>query len=575
MPGNQTQSQAPLKVISINDFTAGIVNQTYNFSTTRAFTRAPNAGTKTTFSANTYGCMGLPGGGLLFGPTVTTTVARTPTWPGTTPANNSTSISGIVPGAQGGGIVIISAIVSGSYLFAAYEISVTNQPVTSVLYSVAGGTSATNLTPATFPFRTVLSNGTAFGDFLIFTAESVTATGGSVHYFNTIANGTMASGRSGWAIPANGRVWYLEFVPGSPNNISPLQYEYLSLISYTDPTISTGTANLTIGTQETIVDYDDISSFGGWGSISSSETLLIKQGTGGVIISGDIFNPTISRAPAVQGTNNLFGQAALTPIGLVYRSQGNGVWAWGGGASAQKISAQLSDSLFPDNPGANYQEIGPQPTGGLGFYNVQQIRNLIFTDGGFFYNMDTSSWWRLPPYSNIGGVGAPFGPIFYLDWTPLLITSSPNTDQIIDFSSVYMGGTNGNQLTYVNYTFDQAESVAFTPPVNHYNSFLEINPIELSDHMVEVQQIEFTIQGNGELFVSILGVDGITPTPATVSTNVSSQSFQRYRLNCSFITDVIVLQIGWNSAGPRTATPILGSIEIKYRDTYPIATTNN
>jgi len=581
MPGQFTRSEGSLQVLKISDFTSGIRSQKNTDTISQSSSVwVPNANQSISLSANSYGVMALPNGGLLLGPSVAQVVgAPVPSLPDIT---NGCAVGGIINNFLGYDNNHWTQINCLDAAHTAHGGVVRNDGMGAITAGFTGaynGSAGAGIDVAfpTFPFHTTLVNATpAFGEYVVFSTPFYhDGTGGIV--WSTANGATTGLLRgfpcNGWAIPGGGRVWLIEggiVLPWVPSGTATTQI--WNTISYTDPSIGTA-SNLTIGTQKTLIDYDNPASFGAWGQYATNEYFFVKTNRGGVIASGDIFNPSITVIPTVAGTNGLIGQARMTPIGLVYRSAGNGVWAWNGGASATKISAQLNDSLWPENAAANY--VFPSNVRFPNFYNVEYYSNKIFFDGGFFYDIPTDSWWRLPPWASVSSVaGTTFCPYFYS-------TLNGNTSSVNgvfgDIAAVYMGAPSNlgaNNLVATIYCFD----MAFTqsgPPTGFYHSFYETNPIQFSfDDLVEVQEINIVMQGQGTMTANVLGIQGAVGTSSTWA--VTNTNFNREILTCKFQTDVIILQLGWVQqltlgVGPSfLPTPIIESIEIKYRSVAPL-----
>lgn len=558
MPGNSTKSQAALQTLRIADFTSGIVSQSYYSRSARV----PNNSQKITASENTYGVMGLPGGGLICAPVIASAPTSTITFPThfTFPV-----ITGIVQGRPEtstgwfNNAIVVTGLNSSTANLATLLLESTSAGHTNTIYTNGDvGNSASSSSYLSFPCSSIMdTTGTTLEEAIMWAVNgaSISATfypwvsdGGS-------RSGNLGVGNIGFLISANGRIW----------QISPLASwlggnQIWASINYTNP--SAGTApNVTINVENTLIDYDSPMSFGGWGVVSSSEMLIVKAGMGGIIISGDIFNPTISRAPAVQGTNGMMGVASQTPMGLVYVSSGAGVWAWSGGGASQKISPQVDDSFFDVGATAGNVSFTSLMGGSSNSYNCQYINNMLFVSGGKFYDPNTSAWWQLPTYMNTADTNG-YQPFFY----------SPQSNATAGLGVSCPWFQNASGTTTFNetlYSWDVLNVI--TPPTGKFNSFWESNPIFLSNNqdIVEVQEIDVVMSGQGTLSLKVLGVGGGTASFRTVTIN--STQLKRYRLPVEFQTDVVVLQVGFTYGTPGQ-TAIIESICLDYRTTFPIAT---
>ena len=443
----------------------------------------------------------------------------------------------------------------------------------------------------TLPFSTTMIPGTA-GTF--FVAILWTA-GIEVIWYSpshpSADSGTLGSPEGVYAIPMNGRIWGIGSASAT-NNIENLYVSgiyYTGAISYVATNTYSWTATSSGASGEAnpaIVDFDDPNTFTAWGTMTNGEVLMIKNGEGAVLIIGDIYSPTIEKLPAVRGTNNLFGQAQMTPLGLVYRSHGNGVWAWNGGSTSQKISAQLSDSVWYDSNPDGYvygsatalqgagMNVGLDGPNNMPAFTVTYAQNMIFFDSGFFYNLDTNSWWRLPIYAddvNAWAQDSVFCPFMYAVNHDLTDGTNPFPCPI---SAVYFDVAGGDQtaMYHTNYAFDLGGgSYEFTPPSGCYGSYWESNPIQLAtEGFVEIQEISVVIQGNGTLSVQISGDPGTIAlaedeTIGSVSRISARPLYHTIRDRCN--QD----KIRWTNASGDTVTPIIESLQIDYVERFPVA----
>lgn len=86
-----------------------------------------------------------------------------------------------------------------------------------------------------------------------------------------------------------------------------------------------------------------------WGSISTGEYVAIYGDGGAALINGGlVFSgiTSIIKLPGVVGPGRAMGKGALSPIGLVYATDDDGVYVWNGSNSSQKLSQAVPDSGF-------------------------------------------------------------------------------------------------------------------------------------------------------------------------------------------------------------------------------------
>ena len=221
----------------------------------------------------------------------------------------------------------------------------------------------------------------------------------------------------GWFFSHQGRLLCVNKANGQ------FQEANINTISFTDPPESDS-----LGTQQTIVvpiNFDDITCFG---SLSSGELLLLCRQFGGVIVSGDIFNPIITTVPGVQGTQSLAGAGLITPLGMVYLSGSSGAWVWNGGSAAQKISNQLSNNFYVIDPD-------------ILLFQLTQFDSWLLFPNNWLYDMNTSSWWQLPHHPDYQyGLYAVMN--YNLDTTAIVALPQSITSAVPVYAAV-MGYGNG------------------------------------------------------------------------------------------------------------------------------------
>jgi hypothetical protein len=144
---------------------------------------------------------------------------------------------------------------------------------------------------------------------------------------------------------------------------------------------------------------------GAWGSVSVGEFFFVYQNGTGVIVYGDIQNPSSAvNLPGVVGTGHCIGPAASTPIGLIYPTDNQGVYCWNGGNTAQKISYQIPDQCVAGMwPGwlaeTPMERTDTQLTqnvvtqNGLTNTSNKTWGNWVFFSNNWVYDTQNQSWW--------------------------------------------------------------------------------------------------------------------------------------------------------------------------------------
>lgn len=141
-----------------------------------------------------------------------------------------------------------------------------------------------------------------------------------------------------------------------------------------------------------------LSQCGAMGTVTNSQLLLVKHRGGGVLISGDLNNPTVRLLPAMESTHGVTCRGIQTPIGFVYGSL-NGIFAWQGGDTSKNLSPQL-DGFFWDHT-QQFTSNNPRDTylgsrGRIAYWN-----NFICVPNSYVYDTRTESWWRLNNISSV------------------------------------------------------------------------------------------------------------------------------------------------------------------------------
>ena len=156
-------------------------------------------------------------------------------------------------------------------------------------------------------------------------------------------------------------------------------------INYTDPPQSQN-----FGSQQTILAAEQPWGYGAWGSVTVGELVLIKKSGGGVVMNGDISEPTsIISLPGIESTGDFVGKADASSIGLVYCSQNRGAWLWNGGNTSQKISSQIKDNFYD----CSSTVIASNNYG----FCAHHWQDWVLFSNNFMYNPDTGGWWRIHP----------------------------------------------------------------------------------------------------------------------------------------------------------------------------------
>lgn len=131
-------------------------------------------------------------------------------------------------------------------------------------------------------------------------------------------------------------------------------------------------------------------------SMNTDELLLIRNSDGGLLIRGDVDNPTIVRLRNLEPMYGVTMTPINTPNGLVYGTP-NGVFVYQGGEVAPKISEQL-EGFFWDHRVTGDPDYEAN-RGRFGHFN-----RFVAVPNNFLYDERAKSWWRLANPADHGGI---------------------------------------------------------------------------------------------------------------------------------------------------------------------------
>lgn len=389
----------PLQYVTISDFSPGIWNRFNPIP-------APVGAAQLT---GTFGCIAQPGGGL--GPLPRASSAINLPVPDAAPRNSYYYVNGLKAVYLGDryevhvGLTWIDAA-SNAVRFRWYRwdgatfIQVVDQTGAvqpdpwipeAVTFAVTRLTSAT--APANISIVASWANRTGNGNVWYFPDPAAPATD------TPVTDNT----QRGQLFAHQGRI--LNFVPQFASHGSTYSSEMNELINFTDPPQST-----TLGTQATMLSPESPYGYGAWGSVSAGELVLVKIAGGGLISYEDIIYPRVVRLPALQGTGPVCQAGSFCSIGMLYYSHNNGVYAWNGNNTAEKISHQLRGDVFnpnyPSFSGPDGAALPPVAYGDNTYISHTNWRDRVVFPNHLLYDATLQSWWLLEqfPSTNIGDI---------------------------------------------------------------------------------------------------------------------------------------------------------------------------
>lgn len=312
-------------------------------------------------------------------------------------------------------------------------------------------------------------------------------------------------------------------------------------INFTDPPQSA-----TYGFQQTILSAEEPWGYGAWGSISTGELLLLKKYGGGVMLNGDIDDPSsVIPLPGIESVGAFVGHADSSTIGLVYCSQSRGAWIWNGGNTSQKISAQLRDNFFDATTEQS------MPSNNYGFF-VGHWQDWILFSNNYMYDADSNAWWVLYPKAGNGNADVTGETFFWYNQAAL--------GSILFASPLSIGTGMGENLNWY-YQFDNSI------PAQHWQwESLPIVAVPNHARVVDVTQVIVRAScptGAGSAFTITIGtwtatsVADIGLDPTTFRFNAGAGSLG--------LEDIIITITGDDTTGtPGNSAPIIHSIDVGY-----------
>ncbi len=481
------KSEEKLQWVSLSNFTPGIWNASGRGLGTTAVPAPLGAAQQT----NTYRCVALPGGGLAPLPKMTKT------WASTDPASTYSSgpwltsmyafgptNASSAPSAYPDEIFLIVEWLDSTpnrharfyrlNAFAAVTVtntlasadSTTASPVNQ-FWGSAFGSSRMNTTDPTLPGVPVVvwdwyeqpGEGNA-GYTYTFPDPSTSNVTAVMTLSTTMAN----------TVCHQGRVLQLDaaiYSHGATSNVPTNEN-----VNFTDPPNSA-----TMGTQNEVFSQENPVGYGAWGSISAGELFLVKNSGGGVIVSGDIANPSITRLPGVVPAGQMMSKASSTPHGLFYLANEGGVYVWRGGDTSAHVSPQLSPNSFPNNAkGTSTDTLNPSLIGIQA--HLEAWQNWVLVSNNWLYDTQTNSWWQIESQDTIN-----------IRW--------------------WSRGSHTNLMYGAPISYDPDIAVyTWDKSIAALSWSWQSHPIPASiDRLVEVREMVLVAQGTGTVTVTMTGID--------------------------------------------------------------------
>lgn len=301
---------------------------------------------------------------------------------------------------------------------------------------------------------------------------------------------------------------------GSPTN---------EQISFTDPANSTA-----LGTQQQVFTQEFPNGYGAHGSISAGELFLVKAQGGGVIVSGDIANPTITRLPGVISTGGNLIKSAATPYGLVYGTRGSGPCLWRGSDTSDILAPQLNhESFYP---------LAAAPGNVSLLQTFEYWGRYTYATNNWVYDHLGNGWWLSEDRSLVN----------IQHWTK---------------------GWDSNYIYGCPPSFSQAAPVAayaYDLRVLASSYSWQSHPIPQSiNRVIDIREIALLAQGTGTVAIHLTRRDGTTRTETF--TVASENQPVKLRLPTECIGDSIITRIVSDS-GDADPAPTVYSVALLLHD---------
>ena len=393
MPTNKQQpgDSKGLQFIDIEDFTPGIYNNSqiaYSSPTEQPGPFVAPIGAAD--ASATWQCIALNQGGIGPGPAMIADYDLTQLGITTEP-----SVSGWLVGLintlitdEDEFVVCIEDLNPDNNLYVYSAVLGTSNAV--LIYSNTSGTNLGRPAGCAFPFATRVAPTnptTTVGQVVIVFPDNTSP--GEIVLYPDPANPTVRSTKTltgsspaGTVFGHQSRIVVLQNVALSWP-VTPTIFSNNDAINYTDPPNSETYPG---ATPSIIFVAEEPYGYGAVGSVSAGELFMVKCRGGGVVIQGDINNPTVTYLPGVLPTGVIYGKTDTDLNGLYYCSDQAGAWLWTGGNASQKISTQLDDNFFTP--------LNPIPNQNFSYY-IQRWKQWMIFSNNFMYNTATGGWWRL------------------------------------------------------------------------------------------------------------------------------------------------------------------------------------
>lgn len=238
--------------------------------------------------------------------------------------------------------------------------------------------------------------------------------------------------------------------------------------------------------------------------MSANELVAVKASFG-LVIQGDLDDPTVINLPMVPGVFIDSGASVVTPIGMMYGSYHSGVWLWQHGDSSVNISRNMDPAFwFP----TDFDRLNAKRTGWANSYD------LVYLPNNWFYDTQIGSWWRLEDEDVLTTR------FMTVDWSKRYVYGSKTYYTSADLTVGWKWDKLAGASTYSFQTHPLFQSIG---------------------NMLKVTSFELIAEGQGTVTITLTGIDGSTATQTIALANNGYP--ERFRKNISIQGQYIQLRI--------------------------------
>jgi hypothetical protein len=220
-------------------------------------------------------------------------------------------------------------------------------------------------------------------------------------------------------------------------------------------------------------------------SMNQSDLFIVKAQRGGVIIRGDLLQPTVTIVPGVVPTGPYPHTPVVTPLGMVYGTP-FGIFAWNGGDVSQNISPLLEGAQWLI--AGTHEPTVRSPLTSVGKFSYKYP--FIYAPNNWIMDVRTNGWFRSYQPADQGGIS--FG-----HWTAGTTNRVYGAPLEIPRTGTYANYAYASFLNDRGATSWSWRSQPLVRTRNRYLKFREVNVV---------------LQGVGTVAVTLIGLGGTTST---------------------------------------------------------------